>query len=252
MQPKHKPVLLDKVVEVLDPRRDEAYFDGTAGYGGHAAAILEKIGSGGRAILVDRDQKAVRFLRARFGSQVEILRRDFATAAEELADDGNLVNIALLDLGVSSPQLDEAERGFSFNLEAPLDMRMDNSQNLTAADVVNSYREQELADLLYAYGQEHRSRRIARAIVRSRPITTTKQLADVVTGRIVKEYIHTQSRDCICPPNQPTCTCNHLATLQKINRRVIKGSEYDAFNPRARSAKLRAAVKIKTKRERQP
>jgi 16S rRNA (cytosine1402-N4)-methyltransferase len=295
-------------VEVLDPRRDEAYFDGTAGYGGHAAAILEKIGSGGRAILVDRDQKAVRFLRARFGSQVEILRRDFATAAEELADDGNLVNIALLDLGVSSPQLDEAERGFSFNLEAPLDMRMDNSQNLTAADVVNSYREQELADLLYAYGQEHRSRRIARAIVRSRPITTTKQLADVVTGsvgstgkihpatrtfqalrievndeleqlkaalpqlerllapggrlavisfhsledRIVKEYIHTQSRDCICPPNQPTCTCNHLATLQKINRRVIKGSEYDAFNPRARSAKLRAAVKIKTKRERQP
>lgn len=304
---KHLPVLLDEVIRLLAPQPGDVYLDGTAGYGGHAEAVIQRIGTDGHAILVDRDRQAVTTLHQRFASldnQVEVIRRDYASAASELLDSGRLVDMVLLDLGVSSPQLDIPERGFSFRSNGPLDMRMDQTQGLTAADVVNRSSQTELANILYKYGEERRSRRIARAIVDRRPIQTTAELADIVAGvlgragdihpatrtfqalriyvngeldqleqalpdlvsllkpggrivvisfhsledRLVKTYFNQQSRDCICPPGQPICTCDHIANLKKLTRKAISGTN-DAFNPRARSAKLRAAVKINKKQK---
>lgn len=295
---KHIPVLLDKVVEILDPHPGETYFDGTAGYGGHADAIKKRIANG-RLILVDRDQQAIKELENKFGDQAEIWPGDYSSVIAQLIEQGRLVDMALLDLGVSSPQLDFADRGFSFNSDGPLDMRMDQSQEETAADIVNNTRESELADIIYRYGEERKSRRVAKLIVENRPFKTTKHLAEVVTravgrsgdihpatrtfqairiylnqeleqletalprlveilkpggrlavisfhsleDRIVKDFFNRESKDCICPPEQPVCTCDHMATIKKLTKKPISGQE-DAFNPRARSAKLRAAVKL--------
>jgi 16S rRNA (cytosine1402-N4)-methyltransferase len=300
----HIPVLKDQVVSLLSPTAGDIYFDGTAGFGGHAGAIAPLVGDDGHLILVDRDRQATEHLRKLFGQRAEIIRRDYATAAAELREDGRLVDMVLLDLGVSSPQLDNPERGFSFQSEGPLDMRMDQSAPLTAADVINRMPQAELADIIYRYGEERHSRRIARALIQHRPFTTTKQVADLIIGtvgwrkgdihpatrtfqalriyvnaeleqletalpdlvallkpggriavisfhsledRIVKEFFNRESKDCICPPEQPVCTCNHVASLTKLTKKAITGSD-DTFNPRARSAKLRAAVKIKTKK----
>ncbi|RME08288.1 MAG: 16S rRNA (cytosine(1402)-N(4))-methyltransferase RsmH, partial [Anaerolineae bacterium] len=207
----------------------------------------------------------------------------------------------LLDLGVSSMQLGDPRRGFSFREDGPLDMRFDPSADVTAAELVNTLPEEELADLIYRYGEERRSRRIARAIVASRPIESTRHLAEIIRravgsgrerihpatrtfqalriavnreleaveqvlplavealapggrlavisfhsleDRLVKQYFRQESRDCLCPPEQVVCTCDHLASLTLVSRGAIRPDEEEvSANPRARSARLRVAEK---------
>ena len=180
----HEPVLLEEALLALQPAAGRLYVDGTVGGGGHAEAILEASGPGGRLVGFDRDDwalaAAARRLK-RFGDRLELHREPFAGLAKCLAKascDG-----VLLDLGVSSPQLDEAERGFSFQVEGPLDMRMDRRQPVSAAQLVNELEAGELATIFWELGGERRSRRIARAIVEQRDmqrIETTPQLADTV------------------------------------------------------------------------
>ena len=180
----HEPVLLEEALLALQPAAGRLYVDGTVGGGGHAEAILEASGPGGRLVGFDRDDwalaAAARRLK-RFGDRLELHREPFAGLAKCLAKascDG-----VLLDLGVSSPQLDEAERGFSFQVEGPLDMRMDRRQPVSAAQLVNELEAGELATIFWELGGERRSRRIARAIVEQRDmqrIETTLQLADTV------------------------------------------------------------------------
>ena len=189
----HTPVLLREVLEWLRIKPEGTYIDATLGAGGHSAAIAQRLISGaipgrpsGRLISLDRDAQAIELARERlktFGATVTLVQSAFsriATVAQELGlphADG-----VLADLGVSSMQLDRAERGFSFREAGPLDMRMDRSETLTAEEIVNRWQEKELADLLYRKGEEHDSRRIARAIVRARPIRDTAHLATVVAG----------------------------------------------------------------------
>lgn len=301
MEPRHQPVLLAQVIAVLEPQSGDDYLDATAGYGGHAAPIIDKIGAEGRAVLVDQDREAIQRLHKRFGARVEIIRANYLEAAEQLVDDGSLFELILVDLGVSSPQLEVPERGFSFSRRGPLDMRMDQSQALTADEVVNQYPESRLAAIIRQYGEEPRARRIAAAIVRQRPITDTEHLARVIKNavggretkthpgtrtfqairievngelsalesalplferllapggrlaiisfhsledRLVKQYFDRQSKDCVCPPKQPVCTCDHRASLERLTKGALKGEELDANNPRARSARLRAARKL--------
>lgn len=180
----HIPVLLDSVVQMLDPKVGESYLDLTAGYGGHARAILQKTGA--HATLVDRDENAIKHLKALGLKDVALLHQDFATAASELADKNCTFDLILVDLGVSSPQLDQAERGFSFRGHAPLDMRMDSRQKETAAELVNNASQDELADIILRYGEEKPrvARLIAQAIVNERPISTTTELADIIKQHI--------------------------------------------------------------------
>jgi 16S rRNA (cytosine1402-N4)-methyltransferase len=172
----HVPVLLDAVLRYLNPGAGESYLDLTAGYGGHAAAILEKTGAADRAVLVDRDERAIKELTGRFDG-ASLRHQDFLTAADELLADGQQFDIILADLGVSSPHLNEGSRGFSFAIEAPLDMRMDQNQELTAEQVVNNWSEADLARILRDWGEEPKAALIARLIVQARPLHTTIELA---------------------------------------------------------------------------
>jgi len=180
----HLPVLLEETLELVAVRPGGLWVDGTVGLGGHAAAVLRATAPDGRLLGLDRDGESLARARGRlaeFGERVRLEQADYREIPERL--DGEMASGILLDLGVSSAQLDEAERGFSFQAEGPLDMRMDRSRGQTAADLVNRLREKELADLLYTCGEEPASRRIARAIVfarERRPIATTTELADVV------------------------------------------------------------------------
>ena len=182
----HTPVLLEKVLEWLRIRPDGTYIDATLGAGGHSAAIAERLTSG-RLISLDRDVQALELARERlksFGETVRLVQSPFSRIAEVAQELGiPPVDGVLADLGVSSMQLDQAARGFSFREAAPLDMRMDavNGQ-LTADEIVNRWSEREIADLLYREADEHDSRRIAKAIVRARPIRDTAHLATTVTG----------------------------------------------------------------------
>ena len=180
----HEPVLLEEVLSALQPAAGRLYVDGTVGGGGHAEAILEASGPDGRLVAFDRDDWALAAAAkrlAKFGDRLELHREPFAGLANRLAKascDG-----VLLDLGVSSPQLDVAERGFSFQADGPLDMRMDRRQPVSAAQLVNELEAGELATIFWELGGERRSRRIARAIVEQRDmqrIETTTQLADTV------------------------------------------------------------------------
>jgi 16S rRNA (cytosine1402-N4)-methyltransferase len=290
---------------LLNPKEGESYLDGTAGFGGHAEAVMSIIGDEASVVLVDRDEHATQALTEKFGDRVEILRSDYLAAAELLKEQGRVFDLILLDVGVSSPQLDQAERGFSFRSDADLDMRMDQSQELTAEIIVNNWKQEDLANVIYEYGEERRSRAVARAIVAARPVTSTKQLADIVRSvvpkgvskidpatrtfqairiavnneldqlakslpllvdllsaggriavisfhsledRIVKRFIDTESKDCICPPRTLVCVCEHTATIAKLTKKPVIADNNDS-NPRARSAKLRAAVKLKQKEE---
>jgi 16S rRNA (cytosine1402-N4)-methyltransferase len=255
---------------------------------------------------MDVDPQALAAARERlaeFGSRAVIIQASYTTLSEQLDELGwDKVDGILLDLGLSSMQVDTPERGFSFKADAPLDMRFDPRNPATAADLVNYLPEKELADLIYRYGEERRSRQIARAIVKARPIETTQELAQLVAravrggrqdihpatktfqalriavnqelesletvlpqavaslnpggrlaviafhsleDRIVKQFFRQESRDCICPPRQPVCTCNHQATIREITRRPIMPQDKEIQeNPRARSARLRVAEKI--------
>jgi 16S rRNA (cytosine1402-N4)-methyltransferase len=180
----HKSVLLGEVVEALRPRSGEKYADGTIGGGGHAAAILEASAPGGWLWGMDRDGDALEAAQQRlanFAGQFELRRGNFSELAEWVPP-ASCAGI-VLDLGVSSAQLDWSERGFSFNAEGPLDARMDQRQAMTAADLVNTASEQELAKILWEFGEERQSRRFAKAIVEQRKakrFTTTKELADLI------------------------------------------------------------------------
>ncbi len=302
----HLPVLYQRVIRYLQPHSGGRYVDGTVGAGGHARGILEASAPDGLLLGLDVDPQALELAQAYlapFGKRV-ILREASYTALEEeiraLGWEG--VDGILLDLGLSSMQLDRPERGFSFREDAPLDMRFSPRSPQTAADLVNTLPEADLADIIYRYGEERRSRQVARAIVAARPIHTTRQLAEVVarvTGsgrpgihpatrtfqalriavnrelenvesvlpqaiaallpggrlavisfhsledRIVKHYFRRESRDCICPPRQPVCTCGHTAQVRVLTRKpVMASAEEREQNPRARSARLRVVEKL--------
>jgi len=182
----HEPVLLHEALQFLLTDPAGTYLDATAGGGGHAAALARMLATGGRLVCLDADEEALRATRAVLAeTAAEIRQANFRDLRHELA----VLKIphlsgALFDLGVSSRQLDDAARGFSFRADEPLDMRMDRRQNLSGRHVINTYDEERLADILFHYGEERRSRRIARAIVRARPLETTGALRDAVAGAV--------------------------------------------------------------------
>lgn len=301
----HQPVLYHEIIHALQPKNEGFYVDGTLGAGGHARGILEACAPDGRLLGLDVDPQALALARetlAPYGERARLIQASYTSLAELLHEIGwEKVDGILLDLGLSSMQLDTPERGFSFQHDAPLDMRFDPASPTTAADLVNTLSPAELADLIYRYGEERASRRIAQAIVQARPLRTTRQLAAVIESvlprrghvhpatqtfqalriavnqeldrvenvlpqaaaalrpggrlaiisfhsledRIVKEYFRRESRDCVCPPKQPVCTCGHIATLKEIARKPIAPGKAEVkANPRARSAKLRIAEKL--------
>ena len=185
-EPVHVPVLLESVIDMLQPQPGDQYLDLTAGYGGHARAILAKTTNYSESVLVDRDAFALSHLQDLERQGARTMETDFVSAAKQLIDEGKTFDMILADLGVSSPQLDRQERGFSFRLDGPLDMRMDRREERTAADIVNGYTEQNLVRVITAYGEEPRSRaiKIAKAIVANRPFTTTTELAETVKQAI--------------------------------------------------------------------
>lgn len=180
----HTPVLLDEVIQFLDPKPGGRFIDATLGAGGHARAILKKTAPDGRLLAVDQDDSSLNATRetlASFGSRVVFVHANFREISSIAAEHGFLeADGVLADVGISSMMVDDPSRGFSFMREGPLDMRMDRTQELTAAGVVNTYGERELADILYNFGEERRSRAIARSIVRARPLKLTTDLARAV------------------------------------------------------------------------
>jgi 16S rRNA (cytosine1402-N4)-methyltransferase len=301
----HQPVLYQQIIHALRPKSTGRYVDGTLGAGGHAAGLLAESEPGGLLLGLEVDPQALDLARrtlAPFGERASLRRASYTSLPTQMASLGwDCVDGILLDLGASSMQFDTPERGFSFLADGPLDMRFDPSNPLTAAEIVNKWPEDELADVLFHYGEERASRRIARAILQARPVSGTRQLADIIEknigqhgphhpatqtfqalriavntelealekilplavqalcpgGRLavisfhsledrkVKEYFRMESRDCICPPPQPECTCGHKASILEITRRPITPTEEEIkLNSRARSAKLRVAEKL--------
>lgn len=286
----HIPVLLNEVVGVLAPKTGETYLDLTGGYGGHAAAILQRTGSYEHSVLVDRDPNAVLALQEQFAANgVEIRQTDFLSASRQLKEQGRQFDLILADLGVSSPHLNQANRGFSIRQDGPLDMRMDTSQELTAEQVVNTYSEAELADILKKYGEEPKARQIASLIAHNRPIKTTNELAKIVAKawpgyskvhpatrtfqalriavndelELLRESLPIWMYDLLAPGGRLAIISFHSledrlvkqalqeasgdrydAELTLLTKRPLTGSEEElVFNPRARSAKLRAVAK---------
>lgn len=284
----HIPVLLEAVVNLLAPKSGESYLDLTAGYGGHASKILEYTGDASKLTLVDRDQHAIAALEKLQAAGATVIHQDFASAAADLTAQGQHFDMILLDLGVSSPHLDNKDRGFSFQAEAPLDMRMDNRQELTAETVVNTYPEDKIVRILKDYGEEPKAKRIAAAIIAARPLTSTIQLAHVVEaiyGRrgkthpatrtfqalrievnqeleqlqtvlpLLPELLNEQGRLAVISFHSledrfvkrflaEAKAEGYEAKLRVLTKKPINGADQDVFNPRARSAKLRGAVKI--------
>jgi 16S rRNA (cytosine1402-N4)-methyltransferase len=179
-QLQHIPVLLQATLDVLKPQKGESYLDLTAGFGGHASKVIAFIGDAHLATLVDRDDRAITALRPLQEAGARVLKKDYAGAATDLHEAGEKFDMILLDLGVSSPQIDSPERGFSFMQEGPLDMRMDQASKFTAATIVNHATKDELMKILREYGEEPSAPKIAQAIIYARPLGTTAELADVV------------------------------------------------------------------------
>lgn len=180
----HVPVLLDEVLEYLQPEPGDMYIDGTIGAGGHAAAILERSAPDGQLLGLDQDPNALDVAAERldvFGDRVTLVRGNFRSM-RDVAREHKFTSVdgILLDLGYSSLQIEDMERGFSFRADAPLDMRLDPDAPTTAADLVNHLSQTELADIIYDYGEERQSRKIARAIVEHRPVTTARELGDLI------------------------------------------------------------------------
>ena len=299
----HIPVLLQAVLSFLQVRPGGIYIDGTVGGGGHAAALLEASAPDGRLLGLDRDPAALEAAQERlalYGGRVTLRRGSFADLIP-LAQDFIPADGILLDLGLSSLQLADPARGFSFSQDGPLDMRFDPEDEVTAADLVNTLSVRELTDLLYRYGEERQARRIAEAIVAARPIYRTAELAALIErtvgrwerihpatrtfqalriavnrelealeaalpqalealrpggrlviisfhsleDRIVKQFLHRESRDCICPPEIPVCVCGHRAQVRVLTPKPVRPDAAEvAANPRARSARPRAAEKV--------
>jgi 16S rRNA (cytosine1402-N4)-methyltransferase len=292
-QKNHVPVLLQEVIDMLQPKEGENYLDLTAGYGGHASEILSI--TKGNATLVDRDENAVDELKRLFKrKEVRVMHSDFFSASKQLAVDKESYDMILADLGISSPHIDKPERGFSFMTDGPLDMRMDNRQQLTAAEIVNTYDEQELIQILREYGEEPKAKRIARLLVENRPFMTTYQLAKTVAkawpgysrthpatrtfqairiavnseldqlkqsmpiwvkllkpgGRLAIISFHSLEDVLVKQYFKELGGDRYDAELSIINKRPLTASPNElVLNPRARSARLRVAAKIKIKRK---
>lgn len=187
----HVPVLATELLDVLDPHPGETAIDCTFGGGGHAQEIAERVGSGGTLIAIDRDPVAEqRFaeLEDELEPQTRFVRADFADALVALGEEGVRADVIYLDLGVSSLQLDAAERGFSYSYDAPLDMRMDPEDRLSAADLVNEWPQERIATVLREYGEERHARSIAREIVRRRPLHTTAELVEAIRASVPPAY----------------------------------------------------------------
>lgn len=185
--PKHIPVLLDAVLQHMKPQRGQTYMDATAGYGGHASKILNITKQYQGTTLIDQDDSATESLKKRFGSKVEIIKSDFLSASQQLLAHGRQFDMILVDLGVSSEHLDNASRGFSFQHDGPLDMRMNKEQEISAHDIVNHSSRKELIDFLRNYGGEYKAPKIVDAILLGRPIKTTKQLAEIISHAIANK-----------------------------------------------------------------
>ena len=185
---KHKSVLLEEVIKYLDVKTGGKYIDATVGYGGHSSEILKKIGKEGVLFAFDQDDNAIEFSNSRLseiGSNFTIFKSNFVNMKKYINEE---VDGILFDLGVSSPQLDEADRGFSFHKDAPLDMRMAQSNPLTAEIVVNEYSYEKLVDIFYRFGEEKYAKPIAKAIIQNRPIKTTLELAEVIKNNVPISY----------------------------------------------------------------
>jgi 16S rRNA (cytosine1402-N4)-methyltransferase len=305
----HVPVLAAEVRELLAVRPGDTVVDATFGAGGHARILAADLRGEGRFIAVDRDPE-VRPHFERFQREARVsarlLRGDFAVVLGQLAENGVRADAVLLDLGVSSMQIDRPERGFSYAVDAPLDMRMDPAADVSARDIVNESDERELATIFRRYGEERFARQIARAIVRrrsERPIERTAELVETIKAaipaprrfgdghpakrvfqalriavndelaaleqalpaalsmlrpggrlavisfhsledRIVKRFLAAQARGCTCPPELPVCVCGKEPAIRLLARKAVRPSPQEtAENPRAASARLRAAVK---------
>ena len=306
MEARHTPVLVREVLDSLDIRPGGAYIDCTVGEGGHAVAVLGEPRAGSRLLGIDLDGEALARARPRlipYGERALLVRGSFADLRMIATGQGfSPAEGVLFDLGVSSLQLESAHRGFSFSREGRLDMRFGASQGPTAHHMVNNETADRLADLIYRYGEERGSRRVARAIVAARPIETTVELASVVSAalgrrrrgihpatqtfqalrmavngelenlqaglaqavdvlasggrlvvisyhsledRLVKNFMRTEERACICPPEIPECVCGHVASVRVITRRVVRPSSQEVeANPRSRSARMRVAERL--------
>jgi len=302
----HQPVLYHEVINILQPESTGRYVDGTAGAGGHSIGILESSAPDGKIIAIDVDKQAIHIARknlAVFSERAKVFLGNYTEMDRFAEAEGwKCADGILLDLGISSMQLDNAERGFSFSKEAPLDMRFNQSGLLKAQELVNHLDEKELEKIIGDFGEERNARKIAKAIVMNRPFESTIELAEIIKrasgekylrihpatktfqalrivvnqelerieeglekaastlcsggrlavisyhsleDRIVKQFFNRESRDCICPPEQPICTCGHKAILEILTKRPITPSKEEIEqNPRSRSAKLRAAQKI--------
>ncbi|MCA9335879.1 16S rRNA (cytosine(1402)-N(4))-methyltransferase RsmH [Candidatus Saccharibacteria bacterium] len=196
--PLHVPVLLEDCLRELAPKSGEKYLDLTAGYGGHASAMLQRTDNYSGSVLVDRDTNAILTLGQFSEKGTRLMQVDFAEAAKQLVADDQQFDVILLDLGVSSPQLDIPSRGFSFMKDGPLDMRMDNRQDLTAETIVNTAKRSELSRIIHEYGEEPQrvATRYANAIIAARPVQTTGQLAEVIRQAHVGKWqkIHPATR----------------------------------------------------------
>ena len=309
-QASHTPVLADELLELLDPRPGQVAVDCTFGAGGHARLIAERLGRSGTLIAIDRDPLAEeRFaaLAADAVCSLRFIRASYAEALELLAGEGTRADMVYFDLGMSSMQVDTRDRGFSYSYEAPLDMRMDPAQELSALQIVAEWDERRLAHALRDFGEERHSGAIARAIVRRReqaPIATTLELVDTIKSAIpaparfagghpakrsfqalriavndelgqldrglplawellheggvlvgisfhsledrrVKRFLVERARGCVCPPDLPVCVCEREPQGALLSRRSIVPSAVEvAANPRASSARLRAARKL--------
>lgn len=311
MEYTHRPVLLDECIEGLNIRPDGIYLDGTLGRAGHSREIAKRLTTG-RLICVDRDDAALEAAQTRLADwmdRVTLVHSNFDKVSDILDGLGlKGIDGMLFDLGVSSPQLDDGSRGFSYMADAPLDMRMDRSEGLTAADVVNGFEQNELRRILLQYGEERYAPLIAAAIVRRRaekPIGTTLELVDVIKSampgkalrekqhpakrsfqairiavndelasvermirgavpklnkggrlavitfhsledRIVKTGMADFAKGCTCPPDFPVCVCGKTPDVKLVSRKPILPTDREVEeNPRARSAKLRVAEKLK-------
>src|SRR3954467_3219308 len=305
----HVPVLAGEVRRLLAGQPGGTGGDADFGAGGHASLLAADLGGEGRVIAIDRDASVDAYFesfRRRAGVQARLLHGDFATVLEQLAGNGRSADAVLLDLGVSSMQIDRPERGFSYAADAPLDMRMDPSQELSARELVNEASERDLAQIFRRYGEERYARQIARAIAarrRTEPLERTSDLVETIKSaipaparfgdghpakrvfqalriavndelglleralpaaldllrpggrlavisfhsledRIVKRFLRDQERGCTCPPDFPVCTCGREPVLRILTKKAVRPSPREtALNPRAASARLRAAEK---------
>jgi len=305
----HVPVLAGELMELLDPKAGETAIDCTFGGGGHARLVAERLGPEGELIGIDRDPEAEpRFaaLAAKLPCRARFLHASFADGLAILREEGVRTDLVYLDLGMSSMQIDTRERGFSYSYDAPLDMRMDTTQELTAATIIATWDERGLKRMFREYGDERYASQIARAIVRERakrPLETTTQLVDVITAAVptparfagghpakrvfqairiavndefgqveealpiawellrvhgrfagisfhsgedrrMKRFLADRAQGCICPPDFPVCACGRTPEAELLGRGIVPSAGEIAANPRAASARMRAARKI--------